>query len=139
MERFFLRVNKTETCWLWMGALHPNGHGLFAANNSSRRSVWAHKFIFERMFGTIEVGFDIHHKCENKVCVNPEHLEKLPHGVHTKLRFEKQTHCKNGHEFTEENTYLRIRRVSHKIYTMRVCRSCDKHRGVIKNLEEIKR
>jgi hypothetical protein len=34
-----------------------------------------HRFIYEQMFGPIAPGLVVRHKCDNSLCINPEHLE----------------------------------------------------------------
>jgi hypothetical protein len=65
--------------------------------------------------------------CPHRPCVNPFHLDAVPPSVNT-LRGNgpsalnsRKTHCKNGHEFTPQNT--RITRKGH-----RWCRACDRAR-----------
>lgn len=41
------------------------------------RSIAAHRFSYELANGPIPVGFVIDHLCENKKCVNPDHLEMV--------------------------------------------------------------
>jgi len=62
----------------------------------------------------IQDGYDIHHICRNKLCVNPAHLQAVSKKEHGKL--DLKTHCLRGHEFTESNTY----RNNNKRY----CREC---------------
>ena len=54
--------------------------------------------------------------CDTQLCVNPEHLQlgtmkDNTHDMISKKRDKnsRKTHCKNGHEFNEENTKIRIR------------------------------
>jgi hypothetical protein len=70
VDRFWAKVDKTETCWNWT-ATGSNGYGHFSLN---RRSVGAHRFSFELVNPPIPAGMDIDHTCHNRSCVNPEHL-----------------------------------------------------------------
>ncbi|PEI49915.1 HNH endonuclease signature motif containing protein [Bacillus toyonensis] len=39
------------------------------------KNISAHRFVYEEMFGEIPPGLVIRHKCDNRKCINPEHLE----------------------------------------------------------------
>jgi len=71
-ERFWAKVNKTETCWIWVGALYSNGYGHFGLNAS--RGAIAHRFAWEQMNGKIPGGKILDHTCHQRACVNPSHL-----------------------------------------------------------------
>ena len=71
-ERFFSKVNKTDTCWFWTATI-VNGYGQFSINNKNYR---AHRISWFIIGNTIPDDKPIlRHKCKNKHCVNPEHLE----------------------------------------------------------------
>jgi len=62
--------------------------------------------------GTIPYKLELDHLCRVKHCCNPDHLEAVTHytnlhrGASIQARNAKKTHCKWGHEFTPENTYI---------------------------------
>lgn len=108
--RFWVKVEKTETCWLWMACTY-SGYGVFWLNG---HNVMANRWAFEQAGGVIGSGMHLDHLCRTRNCVNPKHLEPVTPGENvlrspitiTSQNLQK-THCVNGHEFTSENTYIR--------------------------------
>jgi hypothetical protein len=67
-------------CVLWAGGVYRTGYGRAYVPGSGYgkrdgRDVLAHRMIYERERGPIPVGMQIHHRCENRLCVNVEHME----------------------------------------------------------------
>jgi hypothetical protein len=71
VERFWQKVEKTETCWNWTGCKHEKGYGLFSVKNRNRR---AHRVSYEMHCGKIPDGMQVLHDCDNPSCVRPDHL-----------------------------------------------------------------
>lgn len=118
---FWTFVNKTDTCWLWTGPT-SQGYGNFCQYSVS---ILAHRYSFMCLGGVIPKGKILHHKCKNRLCVNPEHLEVTTRALHSDgaiTMHRSITHCPRGHEYTIENTALNN---NHK---NRSCRECNKLR-----------
>jgi DNA (cytosine-5)-methyltransferase 1 len=69
--RFWRRVEKTDTCWLWKGAVKDTGYGVFWYNQRVER---AHRVSWEMHHGPIPEGKCVLHTCDVRICVNPDHL-----------------------------------------------------------------
>jgi hypothetical protein len=83
LDRFWAKVDKTTGgCWLWTGALNPKGYGRFNGGvDLLNRNYYAHRFSYEVVIGLIPDGLTIDHLCRVRHCVNPEHLQAVPHRV----------------------------------------------------------
>jgi len=71
MERFWSKVEKTETCWNWRGAQNEQGYGRFRVGGET---IGAHRFAFELEKGPLPAGLCALHNCDNSSCVRPDHL-----------------------------------------------------------------
>lgn len=112
-ERFWSKVDKTDTCWLWTAGKIPDGYGTFYVGRSDekRLSSLAHRYSYELHHGPIPKGKEIDHLCGVRSCVNPLHLEAVTHrenvlrGNANAAHNARKTHCKKGHELTPDNYY----------------------------------
>jgi hypothetical protein len=84
-ERFWAKVEKTDGCWLWTGAISgksgtasaARGYGYFGV--TSKKIVRAHRWAYETLVGPIPEGMELDHLCHITTCVNPNHLEAVTH------------------------------------------------------------
>ena len=73
-DRFWERVKKTATCWLWTGATNGVGYGLIGKGRAGEGNAYAHRVSWEIHFGPIPAGLYVCHSCDNPPCVRPDHL-----------------------------------------------------------------
>lgn len=122
-DRFWGKVNKTDDCWVWTASTDSKGYGRFTVAHDVK--VAAHRWAYESLVGPIGDGLELDHLCRNRACVNPFHLDPVPH-LENVRRGDAwtvsglKTHCPSGHEYTGGNLYVRPSDGA------RVCRACTR-------------
>jgi hypothetical protein len=109
-------------CWLWVGACAADGYPritIGSITDGTKKSVRVNRFVCESIHGLPE-GHHALHKCDNIICINPDHLYPGTPSQNTKdcIDRRRRTQIKNGSEnpmavLTEEQV-LSIRSSSEK-------------------------
>lgn len=112
-----IEVDPDSGCWLWTGSISSEGYGHYG---SPKKLV--HRLVYELLVGPIPEGLHLDHVrtrgCLSRHCCWPEHLEPVTQAENN--RRAMRSHCANGHEWTPENTHVRLNGSG------RICRICNR-------------
>lgn len=122
-------VTNERGCFVWQGPVGSKGYILHAHRqwqNSGHRIVY--RILRKKDLLTSDL---VCHECDTRRCWNIDHLFIGTEAVNNRDCGNKgrhhnsvKTHCKRGHEFTFENTYLKVTAGT----VMRACLACQKIR-----------
>lgn len=132
-ERFSAKFKRGEAneCWEWNGAI-SKGYGSIGEGGQHGKILKAHVVAWELHHNQIVPDkMCVRHTCDNPSCVNPAHLVIGTHQQNMRDMTERgrhgnliKTHCPNGHEYNDSNTYF--------YKTERHCKTCKRERQIIR-------
>lgn len=123
IDRIFDAVEDIDGHWIWTGQVGSSGYGQIIEGGHDGATVSVHRTVWEHFRGPIPKGLELDHldSCLRLRCCHPDCLDPVPHAVNMARRTARIWRCRNGHDYTPENT--RIDKQGH-----RNCRRCSADR-----------
>lgn len=106
-------------CFIWMGPLTSRGYG---NTRYQGKTHLAHRLVLTLDGIEIPAGAEVDHKCFNRWCVNPSHLEPVTPAVNSQRAGKRRRgeFCRRGHPLADAYTYPKR--------GTRMCRQCHADR-----------
>jgi len=101
-------VSKPSECWEWGGAYSGCGYGLI---NRDGKRYKTHRLAYKLEYGSIEKP-QVNHHCDNKMCVNPNHLYNGTQSDNMKDAYERNKSMRDALDIGTENRMKRLEKIS---------------------------
>jgi hypothetical protein len=96
---FYTEPEPNTGCWLWTGSIDSHGYGHL--NLTGHRLRRAHRLAWESKHGHIQRGLSVLHRCDERSCVNPDHLWLGTHADNMRDMIAKGRARQVGHKGSE--------------------------------------
>ena len=138
VDRLHGKIKITKAgCWEWQRYRDKDGYGTFRLGD---KTILAHRASYILHIGPIPDGYCLDHRCRNRACVNPLHVDPITRAENTLKGLAcsainaRKVRCIHGHAFDDQNTYRYKGKHRH-------CRQCNlaaanKYRSRIKGQEQ---
>jgi hypothetical protein len=105
-DRLFAKVTKTDNCWNWNGCVNNMGYGMINFGNVPRL---AHRISWMISNGEIQDDMCVLHKCDNPLCVRPDHLFLGTRQANMRDMITKERQCRGEAKSNSKLSALAVR------------------------------
>ena len=134
-DLFWPKVNikESDDCWEWNAGKFTYGYGCFKKNG---KGMYAHRVAWELTNGPIPEGKLVLHKCDNRGCVNPNHLYIGTNSNNMQDRSERNpSGCGHGQPKLSIEDVRKIRKLlADKVPQRRIATMFKVHQGTISHI-----
>lgn len=125
IQRFLKHVHKTDYCWIWKGAKKGQNYGSFSLNGKDYR---AHRISYKLFISEYDNDLNVLHKCDNTLCVRPDHLFLGTHQDNMNDKVIKNRQSKLSGELAPSHKLNEKEVIEIKILLL------NKYRGIFRDL-----
>ncbi len=134
IRRFECKFMESDNgCWEWFSSNNWKGYGRFHIMYNGKSTLpHAHRVSYIIFKSPIPNKMTVHHKCHNRKCVNPDHLELKTNDENRLLGNcwsavnAGKTNCINGHKLYGDNLYTYYRKYRDSYRIVRSCKTCKR-------------
>jgi len=125
-HRFLSFLEEEGECLVWTGSLNRDGYGQFRVSAFRTSPIPTHVVSYLLFVGDIAFGEQVHHRCENRACCRPHHLEAKPRSLH----IAEHNRTKRKAKANWSNRIIEVKQEVRdgRIYTVNVLRSIEPRR-----------
>lgn len=85
LDRLLRHVDASGDCWEWTASHNAWGYG--TCRGDGIQSSLAHRALWIELIGDLDPDLTLDHLCRNTACVNPDHLEPVPHAENVRRSY----------------------------------------------------
>lgn len=117
----YVKICEKTKCWIWTGLTVKPKNTIRAAFYYNGKKITAARWSYSNFVGKIKKGMFICHKCDNPMCVNPDHLFQGSHIDNMKDLYFKGLHKKGENHGMAKLTKEKVLKIIESKLTNKKC------------------